>query len=252
MAEKVILETTTKFNPRRLNKENFDTFTSQAAYSYGFVICVSWAVGMMILTVIVHFIRDLSFFPFDWHVTDDEFMAFSAVIGIASSYIAYFTGKHIKRIGMIDKYLSYIKSPTEVTTRQVEDGTERMNYSTGANINEVQLVAQREMIVNGEAEVWDASEHLLMDHIGDFTLLVEHVEWFREQYQNGDRYLRKIASGSDLGTQDIPSFAIRDDDYKAFSRLARGNGYTTQEGNKNLFTDKWVSEVLQLEPTGGE
>jgi hypothetical protein len=201
---------------------------------------------MMILTVIMYFIRGWFYFPLDWYVTDDEFMMFSGLLGVLSSALAYFTAKHIKRIGLVHLYLEYIKSPTEVTTRQVEDGTERMNYSTGANVNEVELVDQREMMVNGESEMWDASERMMFDDDGSFTLLIEHVAWFREQYENGDRYLRKIASGNDLGTQDIPDFPIRDDDYKTFARLALANGYTVKEGNKNFFSNKWIVEVLQL------
>ncbi len=151
MTESIILETTTRAPKRRINKESLDAFTEQAAFSYGYVMAVSWMIGTMIICVLIFSVRKWIFFYSGYHMANDTFMQFWLVWGILSSSVAYFMGKHIKRIQMINEYLRYMQSPTEITERQIQNGTRSMDYdSTGVNVSRTAVRNHGESIIELE------------------------------------------------------------------------------------------------------
>ncbi len=147
MTETIILETTTKRNGRRINQESLNAFTEQAAYSFGYVVTIAWMIGTIIICVLTFSVRKWIFFYSGYSMTNDVFMQFWLVWGIASSTLAYFTGKHLKRIQMIGEYLAYMNSPTEITERQIQEDTAVMDYQEIPH-NNLGLVARNRQSKN--------------------------------------------------------------------------------------------------------
>ena len=136
--QRQILEIVTKFNNKRIRKEDYDVWTHQAAHSYGFYMSAWWMAGTVIVSTLMYFVRNWIYFYVGYHATDRQFFTFFFFWGIASTIAIYNVLFHYERRGLVDLWLEHLEAPTEVVERSVDAPI--INFADGVNAADTYLV----------------------------------------------------------------------------------------------------------------